>query len=96
MESSPNPISAGISVLPIPPARGRSLPHHGRPLAGHALGQTQGVTILSRVRARSAAKRALSSTKKMSKILVCSRPGASIPLAINWTIVVPEAGQFPL
>jgi hypothetical protein len=38
-----NPISAGISVLPSPPARGRSLPHYGRPLAGHALGQTQGV-----------------------------------------------------
>jgi hypothetical protein len=38
-----NPISARISALPSPPARGRSLPHHGRPLAGHALGQTQGV-----------------------------------------------------
>jgi hypothetical protein len=33
-----HPISAGISVLPSPPARGRSLPHHGRPLAGHAPG----------------------------------------------------------
>jgi hypothetical protein len=67
-----NPICAGISVLPGPPVRGRSLPHHGRPLAGHALAPGRGLT--PRARAPSAGIRPRLAKQRTSSdfpLIVC-------------------------